>query len=534
MPSRTGSRTVVGVCAVCLALFAQSLAAPSDARGDAGLVVYATVPGLAPSRQYTVRVRSAAKDSPWLDAFAWETACRADDAQRHRYSRYVAGWTHTYVNFETDGAVEIEIARVDGRPIRTAAVHPRRKAADCSVMDGKAYLRLDEPCLIAVDIDGQMDTQDTGKGYSGPPIHTISVFANPPLDDKPQPTDPGVLAVRPGDTPPSDGPWTTLYFLPGVHDVGLAFPLRAKRRYYIPGDAVVHGTFSNRTWGDGRHIRIFGLGTLSGAKLGHPKHVEPLIPESDYGMYRPIELVGTTDALVEGITIADAAYHSLMLVHPHAPDHPNVVRWTKIFTWGANGDGINPFGNTLIEDCFIRTQDDCLYVNGLGIRRTVLWNDVNGSSFVLSALPDLADRQLVVEDCDVIYARASWDLWSGGRVFNMRGEGGGVAGAGVVFRNINVEDPRPTLQQFFVCMTVPAPYSKSVRARSAGDLSGILFENVSIAAPSVLGQPQLLIGQSDARIRNLRFKNLTVGGNAVLDATFFKTNVWVEGLSFEP
>jgi len=34
------------------------------------------------------------------------------------------------------------------------------------------------------------------------------------------------------------------------------------------------------------------------------------------------------------------------------------------------------------------------------------------------------------------------------------------AGRGVIFRNIRIEDPRPTLQQFFLCMTVPKPYSK--------------------------------------------------------------------------
>ena len=34
------------------------------------------------------------------------------------------------------------------------------------------------------------------------------------------------------------------------------------------------------------------------------------------------------------------------------------------------------------------------------------------------------------------------------------------AGAGVIFRNINIEDPRPTLQQFFICITMPKPYSK--------------------------------------------------------------------------
>jgi len=481
-----------------------------------------------------VRVRAATDGSEWQSAFAFETTCKTIEKKTDAYFAPLAGWTHTYVNFETADAVEIEIARADGQPIHTAAVHPLRKAAACSIKDGKALVRLDQPCLVAVDIDGQMDAQDTGKGYKGPPLHTISIFANPPLVGKPKPDDPGVLTVKPGEAPPSDGPWTTLYFLPGVHDVGLAFPLHANRRYYIPGDALVYGTLSNPKWGGGHDIRLFGLGTLSGSRLKHPKYVEPAISEKEYGRYRPIEVIGATDTRVEGITIADSAFHSLMLVSPYKAGHPNEVHWTKIFTWRGNGDGINPFGNTLIEDCFIRTQDDSLYVNGLGIRRTVLWNDANGSAFVLTGLPQLTDRRLVVEDCDVIYARASWHKWSGGRVFNMRGKGGGDGGAGVIFRNINIEDPRPTLQQFFICMTVPEPYSENAEKREAGDLSGVLFQNIAIAAPSVLGEPQLLWGQSDARIRNLTFENLTLAGKPVHGSDFFETNEFVDGLIFKP
>ena len=510
------------------------LVLPSVTSAANEVVVYPPVPGLTASEHYQVRVRSVGDGREWQSAFAWETACKTIEKKTDGYFDTLAGWTHIYVNFETDGAVEIEIARVNGQPIRVAAVHPQRQASACSVEDGKVLVRLDKPCLVAVDIDGEMDGQDTGKGYNGPPIHTISLFANPLLAGKPQPHDPGVLTVKPGETPPSDGPWTTLYFLPGVHDVGLAFPLHANRNYYIPGDAIVYGTLSNQKWGDGHHIRIFGLGTLSGARLKHPKYVEPPISEQEHGRYRPIEVMGTTDTQVEGITIADSATHSLMLVSPYKAGHPNEVKWTKIFTWRANGDGINPFGNTLIEDCFIRTQDDSLYVNGLGIRRTVLWNDANGSSFVLSSLHQLADRKIMVEDCDVIYSRAKWHHWSGGRVFNMRGEWERAAGAGVTFRNINIEDPRPTLQQFFICMTVPKPYSKNEEACASGDLSGILFRNISIAAPSVLGEPQILWGQADARIRNLTFENLTLAGKPVRDSEFFKTNEFVDGLIFKP
>jgi hypothetical protein len=508
-------------------------ALPLLARAADQLNVYPPVPGLAAASHYQVRVRPAKDGAPWQSAFAYETACKTIEEKTDAYFDTLAGWTHAYVNFETDGPVEVEITRVDGQPIRTAAVHPQRKASACSVKDGKAFVTLDQPCLVAVDIDGQMDGQDTGKGYKGPPIHTISLFANPVLSGKPKPGDSGVRTVTPGEKPPADGAWTTLYFLPGIHDIGLAFPLRANCNYYIPGDAIVYGTLSNREWGKGKNIRIFGHGTLSGARLKHPDYASPKVPEKTHGMYRPIEIAGATDTQVEGITIADSAMHSLMLIHPYEPEHPNEVKWTKIFTWRANGDGINPFGNTLIEDCFLRTQDDSLYVNGLGIRRCVLWNDANGSSFVLSSLSSVGDRKLVVEDCDVIYSRAKWHHWSGGRVFNIRAENDGPGGSGVIFRNIHIEDPRPTLQQFFLCLTVPPPYSTKGEKSGAGDVSGIRFENISIAAPSVLGEPQLLWGQSDARIRNLTFDNLTLGGKPVTEASIFKTNDFVEGLAFE-
>jgi len=251
-----------------------------SSRAADGLLVHPPVPGLKASEHYRVRVRSVGGE--WQSVFAWETACEPIEKKTDAYFDSLAGWTHAFVNFETTSAVEVEITRANGQPIRTAAVHPRRMAAVCSVKDGRAFVTLDKPCLVAVDIDGQLDGQHTGKGYKGPPLHTVSIFANPPLAGKPKPGDAGVVTVKAGERPPSDGDWTTLCFLPGVHDVGVAFPLRANRSYYIPGDAIVYGTLSSTKWGEGKNIRIFGHGTLSGARLKHPGYVQPAIPEKEH------------------------------------------------------------------------------------------------------------------------------------------------------------------------------------------------------------------------------------------------------------
>ncbi len=81
-------------------------------------------------------------------------------------------------------------------------------------------------------------------------------------------------------------------------------------------------------------------------------------------------------------------------------------------------------------------------------------------------------------------------------------------------------------------MTVPPPYSNRGESRAAGSLSGIRFENISIAAPSVLGEPQILWGTPSGRIQNLVFQNLTIGGKEVQNADFFQTNDFVESLTF--
>ena len=51
---------------------------------------------------------------------------------------------------------------------------------------------------------------------------------------------------------------------------------------------------NGQDWDDGKLIRIFGHGTLSGDKLPHPSHAEPPIPSGDDWTYDPIYISGQT------------------------------------------------------------------------------------------------------------------------------------------------------------------------------------------------------------------------------------------------
>ena len=53
---------------------------------------------------------------------------------------------------------------------------------------------------------------------------------------------------------------------------------------------------------------------------------------------------------------------------------------------------------------------------------------------------------------------------------------------------------------------------------------GITFQNISIAAPSVLGEPELLWGMEDGLVYGLVFDNVTIGGDTVETVDYFYHN----------
>ena len=520
--------------------------------GTNKLIVYSDVPGLTPSDKYTIRVRSAATNNEWVDVFAHYTYNRALELPNipkidgsyqvttvQHYARHTGGWSHTYGNIEMSNStpVEVEITAKNGFKIGRkdffkATVHPAQKASLATIVDGKIYFTINNPGQLVIDINGQMDDYNAAINPIGHPVHAISLFANPVIK-KPSLNGSRVHYVEPGlDSAAlrqiNPATFDTLYFKSGVHNAGKDFKIYPGKTYYIPGDAMFYGNVNNlgvpqgSYSKNGENIKIYGYGTISLAKITHPLYV----PDAT-GSYKGFEIENGLNWRVYGVSIVDPSNHSVYTIG----GNNGLFSWTKVISWRANGDGIG--GYEPVEDCFIRTQDDCSYAKGHK-KRCTFWKDANAALFHLATITENEANPVIIEDCDVIYARLRDKVSYNGGGFQQRGEGTpGQRKINVIFRNIRIHDKLVNMPIFHLVSysggTASAP------SKVGSSYSGFLFQNISIAGMAS-GNKQRILGCAAAPwYGGLIFDNITIGGTKVTSEnykTYFETNEYVKYLLF--
>ena len=65
------------------------------------------------------------------------------------------------------------------------------------------------------------------------------------------------------------------------------------------------------------------------------------------------------------------------------------------------------------------------------------------------------------------------------------------------------------------------------KRRGPGDIYGLTFQNISIAAPSVLGEQEVIWGMEDGLVYGLVFDNVTIGQDSVDSVDYFYHNQYV-------
>jgi polygalacturonase len=321
-------------------------------------------------------------------------------------------------------------------------------------------LTLPGPCKISIEPDGR----------KGP----LLLFANPMEEPPPKPDAPGVI-----------------YFGPGIHKPDRIM-VTNNQTLYLAGGAVVKGGILAQ----GENLRITGRGILDGSDWEWRKGPTPHV----------ISIRGT-NVEVSGITIRGAPHWTIVPMGSRRVS----IRHVKLCNSRVqNDDGINPCNSqdVLIEDCFVRSDDDCVALKGLAflndpptpvrgvtVRRCVFWCDrarifLLGHESQASAMEDI-----LFDDCDIIHYTMTPFLLEPGENMPLRR---------ARFENFRIHGEgqrefitlRPTVNQY---MKVKAP----------GSISEVTFRNVVLSG-SKPGPARVIAQGADSshRVDQVTFDNV--------------------------
>jgi hypothetical protein len=367
-----------------------------------------------------------------------------------------------FVSLEADGPITLTVTanrdfeHIDIRPIHRGIGHD---------VDGRSItFTLDGPQQVVIELEGDIK-------------RPLFVFVDPPEENVPSPDDPGVHYFAAGET----------------YDVG-CIELAGKETVYIQRGAVVRGSIHAA---NAKHIRVAGRGILDATDSpgGH--------------LLRFTECEGV---VVEGITIFNNPAWNCVPWQCKNVHFLNV----KIIAWRSACDGIDVVSSqrVMIENCFIRNEDDCIAIKAHGddvkdviVRNCVLWNGGPGNALEIGF--DLVAQRIsgiLFYNCDIIRVEENGVL----TIHN----GDRAIVEDIHFENVHIDDARDQFIDIRVGLSIwsedcPDEY------RPRFDDPDFVWQG-SWLGPADENLPDYADGRGV--IRNIFFKNITVHGDRVPDS----------------
>jgi hypothetical protein len=406
------------------------------------------------------------------------------------YDSKVAAFTY----FSFNGNVNVSVTT--GRNIETVNIRPKSRNIAYLINDRTISFQLDRPCNLSIEINGDIK-------------RPLFLFANPLEQNPPKPGDKNVQYFEAGK----------------IHQAG-EINLASGETIYIAGGAIVRG----RIRAEGaENARVIGRGILDGSGRDYKTQM--------------VKFSGCSNIEMNGIIVFNSYGWTLVPVKSDNIRLANV----KVVGWRDNDDGVDIVGctNLNIENCFLRTKDDCIAVKASpgyfeegesGLRNvrdvrvidSVFWNAEWGNAMEIGfELQTKKISDILFKNCDIIHVER-------GGTFTIH-NGDFATVENIRFEDIRVEDSREKLIELHVGLSI---YSK--------DCPWELHRQNPQRKRSPLGQwvrPEAKKEQEFAtqrgHIRNIYFKNIAVSGQKLpksyligYNAAHSVDNVVIENLKF--
>lgn len=417
-------------------------------------------------------------------------------------SKVIRKARESWVSFETEGSARISVGQLsDPLPLQ-----------DVLLIDERGI-----PVNHEVDGNNIAFAATAGHKYllvlNGDLSRRLTIFAEQPERDVPDPRAADTFLIQPG-TPRAAYEMTTkktLYFAPGLHDMGDYFPLKPGLQIYLAPGAYVRGFFTCPPDADtagASGVKIFGRGILSGEYnqvTDGPNN--NFLPRPLRFWSNPIYLGGfnrepADNQTVQGITIIYPTQQPIM-----GNGTRTLIENVKVINFEKDFGGICVGSQSKVQDCYVSTDTRVLTTFGSDTtfsRNLVVGLEMDTPFYLGDRIQDDL-RNITVEDSTVVGA---WQTLIAvqqahfGRLGNLR------------FTNINSvytgDKGKATL------LSLAVGFSPYRRGDYQGSITGVTVSDIMITA---LKQPPVLsvnaYGFSEqAAVRDVVVKGIKVNGEA--------------------
>lgn len=245
----------------------------------------------------------------------------------------------TYFDFDGDVTIDIQMPGLNKR-VESAVILPSSYGIVPEVSDGHVRFHITEPGQYTVVYNDDVNM-------------ATHIFANPIETDVPDPNDPNVYYIGPGE-------WTID-----------AITLEDNQTLYLSGGAVLHSIVSVS---GSENVRICGRGIIDGSDY-------PAWTQAGSYARVPIDLNHAKNVAVEGIALINSNCWNL---NSYASSNVTIDN-VKIISGRQNGDGFTfqSCTNHTVTNCFVRSWDDSLVLKnysgsteGITFRDIQIWTDL--------------------------------------------------------------------------------------------------------------------------------------------------------------
>ncbi len=387
-----------------------------------------------------------------------------------------------FITLAHSGPAEFEVTCLEPLPEDTpVAIRPMSKGITPQrESTQKVCFRTSEPVCLSVEF---------GDHHRKP----LFIWASQPEQNAPDPADPRVHYFRAGD----------------VYEIG-RLELNSGETIYMEGGAVLKGAIHSV---DAQDIAIRGHGILDNSPYKRGiNQVHSIMLETSRGI------------LIDGIGMMRPSTWMVSLGCCEEVTIRNLKQVGEV----VSSDGIDVCGtkNVLIEDCFLRNNDDCIVIKSTGVpvpekgrlrawqgdvenvraRRCTLLNAHAGNALEIG-FELCAERihDIVFEDIDIIAAHGE------GGVFTIH-NGDRATVSDVLYQNIRVEHFYSKFIDFRIFSSI---YTKDDQR---GHIRDITLRNIT-ACDNRYNSVSLIGGHNEHhQVHNVLIENLTFAGQPITNA----------------